>query len=87
MGSSSRFTQRSRVDLPEPDGPITQTTSPWSTWKSMPLSTSLLAEVLVEVAHLDGAPACRGSVMVVTGLSVALLEPGDQLGERQVMIR
>ena len=28
VGCSSRLTQRSRVDLPEPDGPMTQTTSP-----------------------------------------------------------
>ncbi len=28
VGVSSRFTQRSSVDLPEPDGPMTQTTSP-----------------------------------------------------------
>ena len=41
VGVSSRLTQRSSVDLPEPDGPITQTTWPSSTWKSMPLSTSL----------------------------------------------
>ncbi len=40
VGCSSRLTQRSSVDLPEPEGPITQTTSPVSTWKSMPLSTS-----------------------------------------------
>jgi hypothetical protein len=39
--SSSRFTQRSSVDFPEPDGPMTQTTSPCATWKSMPRSTWL----------------------------------------------
>ena len=46
VGSSSRFTQRSSVDLPEPEGPMTQTTSPWSTWKSMPLSTWLSPKYL-----------------------------------------
>ncbi len=41
LGCSSRFTQRSRVDLPEPEGPIRQTTSPGATSRLMPLSTSL----------------------------------------------
>jgi hypothetical protein len=40
VGVSSRLMHRSRVDLPDPDGPMTHTTSPRSTWKSMPLSTS-----------------------------------------------
>src|ERR1700674_2504256 len=39
---SSPFTQRSSVDLPEPDGPITQTTSPWLTSSEIPSSTRLL---------------------------------------------
>ena len=29
VGSSSRFSDRSSVDLPEPEGPIMATTSPW----------------------------------------------------------
>jgi hypothetical protein len=33
-GRSSRFRQRSSVDLPEPDGPMTQTTWPDSTVRS-----------------------------------------------------
>lgn len=32
VGVSSRFMQRRNVDLPEPDGPITQTTSPLRIW-------------------------------------------------------
>src|SRR5205807_4911225 len=36
------LTQRSSVDLPEPDGPITQTTSPWLTSSEIPSSTRLL---------------------------------------------
>src|ERR1700730_14140140 len=36
------FTQRSSVDLPEPEGPITQTTSPWLTSSEIPSSTRLL---------------------------------------------
>ena len=39
-GVSRRLRQRSRVDLPEPEGPIRQTTSPVSTSRSIPRSTS-----------------------------------------------
>ncbi|MCY1562420.1 hypothetical protein D9M68_998120 [compost metagenome] len=39
--SSSLFRQRRKVDFPEPDGPITQTTSPSATSALMPLSTWL----------------------------------------------
>src|SRR6266550_410230 len=39
---SRPLTQRSSVDLPEPDGPITQTTSPWLTSSEIPSSTRLL---------------------------------------------
>ena len=38
--SSMRLRQRNMVDLPEPEGPMTQTTSPWLTVKSMDLSTT-----------------------------------------------
>ncbi len=41
-GSCNRFTQRSRVDLPEPDGPITHAVWPRSTRRSTPRSTSLV---------------------------------------------
>ena len=37
--SSSRFTQRSSVDLPEPEAPIRQITSWGATAKSIPFST------------------------------------------------
>ena len=46
VGVSSMLTQRSSVDLPEPDGPMTQTTWPVLTWKSMPFSTSLSPKYL-----------------------------------------
>ena len=59
VGSSSRLMQRSSVDLPEPDGPITQTTWPSSTSKSMPLSTwaspKYLCRLLTSIA---GVAAC-----------------------------
>jgi hypothetical protein len=39
---SSRLMQRIRVDLPDPDGPMMQTTSPLATSRSMPRSASKL---------------------------------------------
>src|SRR3954465_7824464 len=39
-GSSSRLQQRRSVDLPEPDGPMMNTSSPCATARSMPFSTS-----------------------------------------------
>ena len=38
-GVSSRFMQRNRVDLPEPDAPMMVTTSPWLTERSISFST------------------------------------------------
>ena len=38
-GSSSRLRQRSRVDLPEPDGPMTNTSSRSATLRSTPFRT------------------------------------------------
>src|SRR5262249_21319963 len=40
VGSSRRLQQRSSVDLPEPDGPITNTSSFGRTARAMPFSTS-----------------------------------------------
>ncbi len=37
---TSALMQRSKVDLPEPDGPMMQTTPPLGTSIDMPLSTS-----------------------------------------------
>ena len=45
-GGSSRLMQRSSVDLPEPLGPITQTTSPRSTSRLTPRRTSSLPKRL-----------------------------------------
>src|SRR5712671_2922344 len=39
-GFSSRLMQRKRVDLPEPEGPISATTAPRSTCNDTPFSTS-----------------------------------------------
>ena len=38
-GSSSRLRQRSKVDLPEPDGPMTNTSSRSATARSTPFRT------------------------------------------------
>ena len=61
---SSRFTQRSSVDLPEPEAPIRQTTSCSATSRSMPRSTSTLPKDLwtsssAERAHIAIAPVWR----------------------------
>ncbi len=40
VGSSSRLQQRSSVDLPEPDGPMTNTSSRSLTCRSTPFSTA-----------------------------------------------
>ena len=40
VASSRRFRHRRNVDFPPPEGPITQTTSPSATVRSMPLRTS-----------------------------------------------
>src|SRR5438105_3430674 len=40
VGSSSRLQQRRSVDLPEPDGPMMNTSSLGATARSMPFSTS-----------------------------------------------
>ena len=50
---TSALTQRSSVDLPEPDGPMMQITSPFITSIEMPLSTSSAAERLVHVLEAD----------------------------------
>ena len=48
-GSIRRFITRRSVDLPEPDGPITDAVVPFSTWRSMPRRTWFGAEGQVQV--------------------------------------
>ena len=43
--------QRRSVDLPDPDGPMMQTTSPLRTSNVMPFSTSIAAERLADVGE------------------------------------
>ena len=52
-GSSSRLRQRSSVDLPEPDGPITNTSSRSASSEIDALQDMKGAEMLVEAARLD----------------------------------
>ena len=47
VGGAMKFTHRSRVLLPEPLGPMMHTTSPRSTSRSMPCSTSTAPNDLV----------------------------------------
>ena len=65
--------QRRNVDLPEPDGPMTQATSPGCTVRSIPRSTSTLAEALVDVDGLDHRPA----VLVLRHLAPAVRRRGS----------
>ena len=46
VGVSSMFTHRSRVDLPEPEGPRIETTSPSRASSEMPFRTSSEPKVL-----------------------------------------
>ncbi|CDN45691.1 hypothetical protein BN871_IM_00030 [Paenibacillus sp. P22] len=50
--SSSRFRQRSKVLLPEPEGPMTQTTSPSWTFRSMPLRTWFVPKLFLSPVTL-----------------------------------
>ena len=58
VGSSSRLMHRSRVDLPDPLGPMTQTTWPLRISRSIPRSTSRVPKLLCspETATSTGAP-------------------------------
>ena len=56
VGSSRRLTQRSSVDLPDPDGPITHTTSRGCTVSDTPAQHLEVAEALVQVDELDRGP-------------------------------
>ena len=80
VGTSSRLTHRSSVDLPDPDGPMTQTTSPRSTLRSMPRRTSFLPNRLVSPWTTTAGPA--PCVPVTRTLSVAGLEPPCDEAER-----
>src|ERR1700716_3620970 len=70
FGSSSRFTHRNRVDLPEPDGPMMQITCPRLTSTSMPLSTSNSPKAL-----------CRPETSTITSVSAVIpnLQPAPIL--------
>ena len=54
--------QRIIVDLPEPDGPMTTTTSVRATLRSMSVERLERAEALVDALHLDDHVAGRGDL-------------------------
>src|SRR5258708_33018869 len=51
VGSSRKAMQRSSVLLPDPEGPVTQTTSPAGLSRSMPCSTSVSPKRLETVCR------------------------------------
>ncbi len=51
--------QAIRVDLPEPEGPITSDSSPWLAWKSTRFSTSTFARPLLKVLTRPRASRAR----------------------------
>ena len=51
--------QRSNVDLPDPDPPISTTTSPSSTVQVDPVEDPVVAEVLVHPADFENRPVIR----------------------------
>ena len=53
VGVSSRFRQRRKVDLPEPDGPMTTTFSPGLMWARNIVQDQVVPEGLGEVFNVD----------------------------------
>jgi len=80
VGRSSRFTERSRVDFPEPEGPMTHTTSPRSMVRSMPLSTSSSSKLLwswrISMAGAFGSGVLRELVIGTSPSSSRAAPPG-----------
>src|ERR1044072_7289234 len=67
LGSSRRLQQRSKVLLPEPDGPMMKTSSCGATFRSMPRSTSVAPKVF------RSARTCRrGSLTMLVALRLVL---------------
>ena len=64
VGVSRRFTQRSSVDLPEPEGPRMTTTSPRRTSRFTPRSTSKSPKLL-----------CKSSMRTTTSLLFTFISP------------
>ena len=67
VGSSSMLTQRSNVDFPPPEGPITTTTSRWSIVEVHALEDVEVPEPLVDVLRAGSAAASRAGSRGRTG--------------------
>src|SRR5574338_52939 len=83
------FRQRRKVLLPEPDGPITATTSPLASVSDTPFSTSWLPKRLrMPSARIIGLVigAASGLASVIDGMAFlqALEEPGQHQRHQQV---
>src|SRR6218665_1625612 len=66
-GTSSMLMQRSRVDLPEPDEPISETPSPSRAENEMPLSTSsapkdLCRSRIATTGHFSASAAAASAI-------------------------
>ena len=83
---SSRLTQRSSVDLPEPDAPIRQTTSCSATSRSIPRSTSSLPNDLCRPSMRSAGAAVRlpahASLPACCCFAVARDQPVGEARER-----
>ena len=78
-GTSSQFRQRRKVDLPEPDGPMMQTTSPRATLRLTPLITSSAPNDLrISIASTIGSAVMPGASPVA--LAGAPFQPVDETG-------
>ena len=73
VGSSRRFRQRKKVDLPDPEGPMTTTTSPFWIWVETP-SRALIAPPLKYF--------CTLSARMIT-LSFTVSQPPLQLSYQE----
>ena len=80
VGSSSRFTQRSSVDLPEPDGPDDAHDLALADSRSMPAQHLVVAEGLVQVLDLDRGRRRRRRSRGLTGPSS--FQAADEIAER-----
>src|SRR5574344_2277064 len=84
------FRQRKKVLLPEPEGPITATTSPRATESDTPRSTSCVPKRLrtsrASIISAAGWAPWAASSLVVSGIALlqALEAPGQHQGHHKI---